>query len=103
MALDTAETLQLVWGTSGERGHYLDNLCRSWSDALDNFRYDPLVAAPDEALAHAVLQPVLQAHPRLEDVDVYVAGPASCVQALEAQLVALGLPRAQLRLGTPEP
>jgi len=105
MALDTAETLQLVWGTSGERGHYLDNLCRAWSDALDNFRYDPLVAAPhapDEARAHAVLQPVLQAHPRLEDVDVYVAGPASCVQALEAQLIALGLPHAQLRLSTPE-
>ena len=26
----------------GRSGHYLDNLCRSWSDALDNFRYAPL-------------------------------------------------------------
>ena len=108
MALDSAETLQLVWSAAGARGHYLDNLCRSWSDALDNFRYDPLAAAPDsphaagEARARAVLERVLQAHPRLEEVDVYLAGPAPCAQAAETQLIAHGLPRAQLRLNTPE-
>jgi len=108
MALDSAETLHLVWSASGERGHYLDNLCRSWSDALDNFRYDPLVAAPDsspaadETLARAVLERVRQVHPRLEEVDVYLAGPAARVQAAEVQLVVHGLPRAQLRRSTPE-
>lgn len=102
MALDTAETLHLVWGAAGERGHYLDNLCRAWSDALDNFRYDALVGAADESLDAAVLERVLQAHPRLDEVDVYVAGPAPRVQAAEFQLLEHGLPRAQLRLSTPE-
>jgi CDP-4-dehydro-6-deoxyglucose reductase len=105
MALDTAETLHLVWGAAGERGHYLDNLCRAWSDALDNFRYDPLAAAPDaadEALARAALERVLAAHPRLQEVDVYLAGPAPRVQAAEVQLIAHGLPPAQLRRSTPE-
>jgi CDP-4-dehydro-6-deoxyglucose reductase len=104
MALDAAETLHLVW-VAGERGHYLDNLCRAWSDALDNFRYDPLAAAPDapdEALARSVLQRVLQAHPRLEEVDVYVAGPAPRAHAAEFELLEHGLPRAQLRLSTPQ-
>lgn len=102
MALDTAETLHLVWGAAGERGHYLDNLCRAWSDALDNFRYDALVGAADESLDAAVLERVLQAHPRLDEVDVYVAGPAPRVQAAEFQLLEHGLPRSQLRLSTPE-
>jgi CDP-4-dehydro-6-deoxyglucose reductase, E3 len=101
MALDASETLQLVWA-AGERGHYLDNLCRAWSDALDNFRYDPLAAAPDEALARSVLQRVLLAHPRLEEVDVYVAGPAPRAHAAEFELLEHGLPRARLRLSTPE-
>jgi CDP-4-dehydro-6-deoxyglucose reductase len=103
MALDASETLHLVWAARG--GHYLDNLCRAWSDALDNFRYDSVAAAPDapdEALAHSVLQRVLPAHPRLEDVDVYVAGPAQAVQAAEWHLLEHGLPRLQLRLSTPE-
>jgi CDP-4-dehydro-6-deoxyglucose reductase len=104
MALDASETLQLVW-VAGDRGHYLDNLCRSWSDALDNFRYDPLTAspdAPDEAIARSVLERVRQAHPRLEDTDVYVAGQAERVHAAEFEFLEHGLPRAQLRLSTPE-
>ncbi|HYL90766.1 MAG TPA: 2Fe-2S iron-sulfur cluster-binding protein [Burkholderiales bacterium] len=103
MALDASETLQLVW-VAGDRGHYLDNLCRSWSDALDNFRYDPLTAspdAPDEAIARSVLERVRQAHPRLEDTDVYVAGEAERVHAAEFEFLEHGLPRAQLRLSTP--
>ncbi len=105
MALDAAETLQLVWCAAGAHGHYLDNLCRAWSDALDNFRYDPLAAAPDapdDAIAQAALQRVLQVHPRLEEVDVYLAGPAPRAHAAEFQLLEHGLPQAQLRLSTAE-
>jgi CDP-4-dehydro-6-deoxyglucose reductase len=98
MALDAAESLHLCWA-AGAGGHYMDNLCRSWSDALDNFRYDAIVlerAATDEAAAQAVLQRVLQEHPRLADCDVYVAGPAAWARAAEFQLLDHGLPGAQL-------
>jgi len=105
MALDAAEALHLVWVASGERGHYLDNLCRSWSDALDNFRYDPIAARsalPDEETAQAALRRVLQDHPRPGDCDVYVAGPAPWASAAEFQLLEHGLPRTQLFVNTLE-
>jgi CDP-4-dehydro-6-deoxyglucose reductase len=91
MALDAAETLHLVWIARGAGGHYLDNLCRSWGDALDNFHYAPIVSDDESAL-----QRVLQDHPRLAERDVYVAGPASWASAVEFQLLERGLPRAQL-------
>ena len=39
MALDTAENIYLYWITTPGNSHYLGNLCRSWDDALDNFRF----------------------------------------------------------------
>jgi len=98
MALDAAETLHLYWIACG-KGHYLDNLCRSWNDALDNFRYAPLAAdgaSPDEAVMQGALRQVLQDHPRLGECDVYVAGPAPWANAAEFQLLDHGLPREQL-------
>jgi CDP-4-dehydro-6-deoxyglucose reductase len=92
MALDTAESLDLCW-SAGADGHYLDNLCRSWGDALDNFRYHP-VATP------AALWQVLSDHPRLADCDVYVAGPAPWADELEFRLLEVGVPQAQLRIST---
>jgi CDP-4-dehydro-6-deoxyglucose reductase len=99
MALDAAESLHLYWAAAGEGGQYLDNLCRSWGDALDNFRYDAIAltrAAPEEEAAQAVLRRVLQDHPRLAECDVYVAGPAPWSGAVEFQLLERGLPRTQL-------
>jgi CDP-4-dehydro-6-deoxyglucose reductase len=90
MALDAAESLHLLWIAAGAGGHYLDNLCRSWSDALDDFRYTPLT---DDETA---LRQVLRDHPRLSDCDVYVAGPAPWASAAEFQLLEHGLPRSQL-------
>jgi len=101
MALDASESLQLYWIAADERGHYLDNLCRSWNDALDNFRYVPLKAAGGLA-EEAVLRPLLKDDPRLVECDVYVAGPAPAVHAAEFALLEHGLPRAQLRLSTSE-
>jgi CDP-4-dehydro-6-deoxyglucose reductase len=96
MALDTAETLHLIWIASDSNGHYLDNLCRSWSDALDDFRYTSLTAKGALADDEAVLRQVLQDHPRLVECDVYIAGPAPWAGAAEFQLLERGLPREQL-------
>jgi CDP-4-dehydro-6-deoxyglucose reductase len=105
MALDAAESLHLVWVACGAGGHYLDNLCRSWSDALDDFRYDAIAAErdlPDEEAMRAALRQVLQDHPRLDDCDVYVAAPGPWANAAEFQLLEHGLPRAQLFVSTLE-
>ncbi|MBI3042783.1 MAG: 2Fe-2S iron-sulfur cluster binding domain-containing protein [Betaproteobacteria bacterium] len=102
MALDVPESLHLYWIASG-KGHYLDNLCRSWTDALDNFRYAPLTAdgaLPDEAVMQGALQQVLRDHPRLGDYDIYVAGPGSLAIAAEFLLLDHALPRTQLTVST---
>jgi len=91
MALDTAESLALYWIASQGHGHYLDNLCRAWSDALDDFRYVPLGGEDAGALAR-----IAQDHPGLDGHDVYVSGPAAWAQAFGAQLLERGLPPAQL-------
>jgi CDP-4-dehydro-6-deoxyglucose reductase, E3 len=96
MALDVAESLHLVWVAADSNGHYLDNLCRSWSDALDDFRYTSLTAKGALADDEAVLRQVLQDHPRLVECDVYIAGPAPWAGAAEFQLLERGLPREQL-------
>jgi CDP-4-dehydro-6-deoxyglucose reductase len=94
LALDAAETLHLYWIASSEGGHYLDNLCRAWSDALDNFHYEPVTGALDEK----AVQAPLRHHPQLGDRDVYVAGPGPWVSAAEFQLLEQGVPRAQLKV-----
>lgn len=103
MALDTADMLHLYWIASEKTGHYLDNLCRAWSDALDNFRYTPLTAAAgssDEAAIQSTLAQVAKHHQRLDECDFYVAGPGELTNAAEYLLLDHGLPRAQLLVNT---
>jgi CDP-4-dehydro-6-deoxyglucose reductase, E3 len=105
MALDAAESLHLVWIAAGAGGHYLDNLCRSWGDALDNFRYTPLTAQralSDEAVQEDLLEPLLREQPRLADCDVYLAGPGPWAGAAEFLLLEHGLPRPQLTVSALE-
>ena len=100
-------SLELIWIAAGASGHYLDNLCRSWSDALDNFRYTP--ADPGGRLAgggrlqRALPQALARIIPGLDDYDVYVAGPAPLANAAEYLLLERGLPPAQLFVNTLEP
>ena len=99
MALDVAETLQLYWMADGKSGHYLNNLCRSWADALDNFRYIPLTVDHDptqDAAMRDALARVLPAQAELAGHDVYVAGAESFTNEAEYLLLDCGLPRAQL-------
>jgi CDP-4-dehydro-6-deoxyglucose reductase len=99
MALNIAESMHLYWATAEQSGHYAQNLCRSWADALDNFRYTALTAERSdgaEALADAVLQSVFDDHPDLPDLDVYAAGAERELQAIRQGLMARGMPGSQL-------
>ncbi len=93
MALDAAETVHLYWVAPNAGAHYLDNLCRAWADALDNFRYTPLVGTPDAALAR-----IAQDFPDLGEHDVYTAGPQAALALAQQRLRDLGLPEQQLRM-----
>ncbi len=99
MALDAAENLHLYW-VALENGHYLHNLCRAWTDALDNFHYTALIAK--SATPDALFPQLDKDYSNLQSFDVYLAGPAAFVSAAIAPLLARGLPPDQMltcRLG----
>lgn len=87
MSLEVAESMHLYWA-AGKSGHYQDNLCRAWADALDEFVYQPLDASQGAA---AVAEAILSRHPDLSHADIYAAGPDVFLKALEDRAMARGL------------
>ncbi|WP_040723028.1 2Fe-2S iron-sulfur cluster-binding protein [Thiobacillus thioparus] len=91
MSLELAESMDLHW-LADEAGHYQDNLCRAWTDALDNFNYLP--HAPTDDL-EAVLQRIVTDYPDLHRFDVYAAGTATQLEQAHRHFVAEGLHEAR--------
>jgi CDP-4-dehydro-6-deoxyglucose reductase len=95
VASDVPGMLRLVWAATQPAGHYLENQCRAWADALETFSYATLAAADLQAAGAAAAQ-------RLRDegdflaCDVYAVGPSAFVAAASHALSAAGLPAAQL-------
>jgi CDP-4-dehydro-6-deoxyglucose reductase len=100
MAQDAAETIRLYWVGASGRDHYFPKLCRAWTEALDNFRYAPLVAGAGlhSEVDRAVRSALVQVRSDVEDLaacDVYCAGEGPQVAATETVLREHGLPAAQ--------
>jgi len=93
MSLDRAELLHLYWHSALPSGQYLANLCRSWAEALDNFRY----AAVTEGGAEALVERMAREHADLAAFDLYLAGPEGFVDGIAKALDRQGFPAAQLR------
>ncbi|WP_018233850.1 2Fe-2S iron-sulfur cluster-binding protein [Thioalkalivibrio thiocyanodenitrificans] len=100
IALDVADRMDLIWVASGSAGHYEDNLCRSWDDALDDFHYRPMrvgVAGDPAAWPTAVARSL--AH--LDDPgmrDYYIAGPSHFIRVATDVLTGLGVPEEHRRV-----
>jgi CDP-4-dehydro-6-deoxyglucose reductase len=69
-------------------GHYQDNLCRAWADALDNFNYVP--HAPTHDL-DTLLGSIARDYPDLHRFDVYAAGSVAQLECAFAHFVREGL------------
>ena len=78
--------IHLIWMSCGQHGLYLNNLCRSWNDAFDNFTYTGIVleeslqqlaANPEvsRATVSSRMQDVMRAHEDLSGYDVYISAP----------------------------
>jgi len=87
MSLEVAEHMYLYWAAN-DVGHYQDNLCRAWTDALDDFVYQPLQIDSGPV---AVAEFILAHHPDLSHTDIYAAGPAQFLDALNSRALAHGL------------
>lgn len=91
IASDTAEGYRLWWWAPDEAGHYMDNRCRAWADALDNLRYHCACAPLDGGIG-AALATALEGMEELGRCDVYAAGPAPFLEAAAGALAAAGQP-----------
>jgi CDP-4-dehydro-6-deoxyglucose reductase len=87
MSLELAESMDLHW-LADAAGHYQDNLCRAWADALDNFSYVPH-PPPDDL--DAVLKRIVVDYPDLHRFDVYAAGTVEQLACAHAHFVGEGL------------
>ena len=99
MALETAETIHVVWIAPSTKERYLSNLCRSWQDALDNFIYTSIDAEmkPETAGKNtAIISKLTLNLDDLADYDFYIAGNQPLIDACETVLINNGLPREQL-------
>jgi CDP-4-dehydro-6-deoxyglucose reductase len=100
MALEFPGTIHLVWIADSQQDRYLDNLCRSWEDALDNFSYIPVDADLRDGTFDA--EPIiglLNIQPeKLAGYDFYIAGNASLMGSCKKTLINKGLPTEQVLL-----
>lgn len=87
MSLELAESIDLHW-VADEAGLYQDNLCRTWTDALDNFNYLPHAMTDD---LDALLKSIVMDYPDLQRFDVYAAGSAEQLELARLHFVGEGL------------
>ena len=101
MALDITENIYLVWIAADKNDRYLDNLCRSWEDVLDDFVYIPVNAEP--GISPADIEQIITNQVNIElgklaEHDFYIAGNESLMDSCRKVLIAKGLPVEQLAL-----
>jgi CDP-4-dehydro-6-deoxyglucose reductase len=99
MALELTETIHLVWITASKKHRYLDNLCRSWQDALDDFNYVPLDADLSKGAddIESIIRQLGVRPVDLADHDFYIAGNKILLDSCKKTLVNSGLPAEQLK------
>ena len=113
ISLEMAQPMHLYWAADRPGDHYLENHCRAWLDALDNFRYTAVTTGPAPspaggalAQARAALMAaataVVRDHPDLSGYDVYVSGPDRAMDDARALLLAHRLPEGRLFVDTLE-
>lgn len=95
LSLDAAPSIHLYWMAARSDGHFMENQCRAWSEAIDEFE-SSLQMADDVQKGAARLAASIRAD--LFDIDCcyYIAGPRAFVDVLRDELVAVGVPPAHL-------
>ena len=97
MALDTAENIYLYRISTPGNKLYLGNLCRSWADALDNFRCTTFEATASDPV-ESFLPHIIADLDDVGELDFYACVPAELLEPVESYLTGNGVKAAQCRL-----
>ena len=100
MALELAEDIHLVWVAEDKQDRYLDNLCRSWTDALDDFYYVPVDAGLEmdvDQICKEIINQLNLEQGKLADHDCYIAGEELFTNTCKKTMISSGLPLEQLK------
>jgi CDP-4-dehydro-6-deoxyglucose reductase len=98
-ALELAPHIHLERLPLAPHGLYLDNLCRSWTDAFDDFSYTVTDAPPVGDGLAGFADIFAGEHLAGDDCALFVAGPAEFAEPL-ARALGARVPRVPLRLVT---
>jgi CDP-4-dehydro-6-deoxyglucose reductase len=90
MAGEQIEAFDLYWLATRPDGHYLENQCRAWAAAFDNFSSNLLTDPSPGGGAWQVIEAVVAKRRGLEQCDVFVAGPSQFVQPVTEGLQGVG-------------
>ena len=92
--LDTRQPVRLFRLAQADHQRYLENHCRAWAEALDDYRYIPLAletALREGEAARAVAAAMLSSWPDLQASDIYLSLPAGLAASLRQQLIGEGM------------
>lgn len=108
IALEHEQPIYLYWLVDQDNPHYIDNYCRSWVDALDNFSYDAMkinytngdivdIDRLEQELTRTAGL-ILDKHDDIDQYDLYVNGPAWLFSGMKSVFMQGGIPEAQIRI-----
>lgn len=95
LSVDAAPSMALFWLATRADGHFLENHCRAWSEAIDAFEYT-LVSDGDPGTGAERIAGAMRADLFQIDCVFYLAGPTAFVDTLAGQLVDAGVPAARI-------
>jgi naphthalene 1,2-dioxygenase ferredoxin reductase component len=96
LAAGMAQPIDLYFGVRAERDLYLEAHLRGLAARHDNFRFIPVLSAPDGATTRRtgfVHEAVCADHADLDGAKAYLAGPPVMVETATAALLARGMRR----------
>lgn len=96
LALDLTENIHLYWVVKKEQQLYMENICRSWNDALDNFTFHPIISNDqDEKMSKNIIEQVQQGN-NINQLDYYISGSATILESFSKQLSEKGCSSEQI-------
>ncbi|MDP2828100.1 MAG: 2Fe-2S iron-sulfur cluster-binding protein [Sulfuricellaceae bacterium] len=103
LAIEYEQPVHLYWILPHGTNPYMENYCRAWMDACDNFSFTVLQGVADEDAASCVdksllvgVQRLVADFPELGGHDVYLSSPEISAPSSRAILLEHGLPEKQL-------